>query len=114
MEVVPAVKAACRYVEAAIRYAPSLGKGHGPLGHFHSVSILPFSRGHFLEYVLEHPSVAEVWHRFIHHPFVKALGNGSLPRESFKGYLIQDYLYLVRCWLLLLCWLTSDSDRRQD
>lgn len=29
------------------------------------------------------------------HPFVMALGNGSLPLESFKGYIIQDYLYLV-------------------
>jgi thiaminase len=25
-----------------------------------------------------------------------ALGNGTLPVESFKGYIIQDYLYLVR------------------
>lgn len=24
-----------------------------------------------------------------------ALGNGTLPLESFKGYLVQDYLYLV-------------------
>lgn len=24
-----------------------------------------------------------------------ALGNGTLPLESFKGYIIQDYLYLV-------------------
>lgn len=24
-----------------------------------------------------------------------ALGNGSLPQESFKGYMVQDYLFLV-------------------
>ncbi|OAA67050.1 phosphomethylpyrimidine kinase [Niveomyces insectorum RCEF 264] len=94
MDVYPAVKAACRYIEAAIRYAPDLGRGHGPLNHFHSVSSLPFSRGHFLEYVLNRPDVAGLWHRFVNHPFVKALGSGSLPMESFKGYLIQDYLYL--------------------
>jgi hydroxymethylpyrimidine/phosphomethylpyrimidine kinase / thiaminase len=29
-----------------------------------------------------------------------ALGNGTLPLESFKGYLIQDYLYLVGLPLL--------------
>lgn len=32
-----------------------------------------------------------------------AMGNGTLPLESFKGYLVQDYLYLVslaRCVLL--------------
>lgn len=38
-----AVKAACRYVEAAIRTAPGLGKGNGPLNHFHSTYSLPFS-----------------------------------------------------------------------
>jgi thiaminase len=36
-----------------------------------------------------------VWHQFVTHPFVLAMGNGTLPLESFKGYLIQDYLYLV-------------------
>lgn len=46
--------------------------------------------------MLERPDVAPVWHRFIAHPFVMAMGNGTLPLESFKGYLVQDYLYLVR------------------
>lgn len=46
--------------------------------------------------------MAPVWDRFIHHPFVMAMGTGSLPRESFKGYLVQDYLYLVRCIILSL------------
>lgn len=32
----------------------------------------------------------------MHHPFVMGLGDGTLPLESFKGYIIQDYLYLVR------------------
>lgn len=45
--------------------------------------------------MLERPDVAPVWHRFVNHPFVLAMGNGTLPLESFKGYLIQDYLYLV-------------------
>lgn len=53
------------------------------------------SRGHFVEWLLGRPDVAPVWDRFIHHPFVMAMGNGSLPLASFKGYLVQDYLYLV-------------------
>lgn len=48
-----------------------------------------------MEWMLERPDVAPVWHRFINHPFVLAMGNGTLPLESFKGYLVQDYLYLV-------------------
>ncbi len=35
------------------------------------------------------------WRKFIHHPFVKALGKGILPAEAFKKFLIQDYLYLL-------------------
>ncbi|GAB1320841.1 trifunctional hydroxymethylpyrimidine [Madurella fahalii] len=95
MDVPAAVKAACRYVEAGIRTAPGLGSGNGPLNHFHSVYTLPFSPGHFVEYLLERPDVALVWDRHVNHPFVLAMGNATLPLESFKGYLIQDYLYLT-------------------
>lgn len=52
-------------------------------------------RGYFVEYLFEHPAVRDVWNEFLYHPFVMALGNGTLPLESFKGYIIQDYLYLV-------------------
>ncbi|KAJ4416782.1 trifunctional hydroxymethylpyrimidine kinase/phosphomethylpyrimidine kinase/thiaminase [Neurospora sp. IMI 360204] len=95
MDMVPAVKAGIRYVDTAIRTAPGLGQGNGPLNHFHSVKALPFSSGHFLDYLLERPDVAPVWDRYIHHPFVMAMGDGTLPRESFKGYLMQDYVYLI-------------------
>ncbi|KAI0200485.1 Rapamycin-insensitive companion of mTOR, N-term-domain-containing protein [Astrocystis sublimbata] len=95
LDVVDAVRAACRYIEAAIRTAPGYGKGHGPLGHFHSTYMLPFAPGRFVEWLLSRPDVAPVWHRFVNHPFVLAMGNGELPLESFKGYLVQDYLYLV-------------------
>ncbi|RYC65826.1 hypothetical protein CHU98_g386 [Xylaria longipes] len=95
LETVDAVRAACRYIEAAIRTAPGYGKGHGPLNHFHSTYMLPFAPGRFVEWLLSRPDVAPVWHRFVNHPFVLALGNGELPLESFKKYLIQDYLYLV-------------------
>ena len=38
-----AVRSACRYVEAGIKTSPNLGKGSGPLNHFHSLQVLPFS-----------------------------------------------------------------------
>ncbi|MCZ4279460.1 thiaminase II [Kiloniella laminariae] len=34
------------------------------------------------------------WASFVYHPFVQSLGEGSLPRESFRHYLTQDYLFL--------------------
>ncbi|CAJ2506955.1 Uu.00g081410.m01.CDS01 [Anthostomella pinea] len=95
LEPVEAVRAACRYVEAGIKTAPGYGQGHGPLNHFHSTYMLPFAPGRFLEYLLTRPDVKPVWHRFINHPFVLGLGNGQLPLDSFKKYLVQDYLYLV-------------------
>lgn len=61
----------------------------------HPSSILTRDRGYFLEYLLERPDVRDVWKQFVHHPFVMAMGDGTLPLESFKGYIIQDYLYLV-------------------
>ncbi|KAL0931354.1 thiamine biosynthesis protein (thi-4) [Colletotrichum truncatum] len=90
-----ATKSACRYIEAAIKTAPGYGKGHGPLNHFHSIQTLPFAPGRFIEYMLERPDVKDVWRTFVYHPFVMAMGDGTLPIESFKKYLIQDYLYLV-------------------
>ena len=54
------------------------------------------NRGYFIEYLLDRPDVRDVWKEFVYHPFVMALWAGTLPHESFKGYIIQDYLYLVR------------------
>ncbi|ROW12243.1 hypothetical protein VMCG_00020 [Cytospora schulzeri] len=96
MEVPRAVKAACRYIEGGIQTAPDFGKGNGPLNHFHSTYTLPFTPGRFVEWALERPDVARVWNEFVNHPFVMAMGNGTLPLESFKGYLTQDYLYLSK------------------
>lgn len=45
----------------------------------------------------------ESWEGYVDHPFVRGLGDGSLPAESFKHYLVQDYLFLIhyaRAWAL--------------
>ncbi|EDN90672.1 hypothetical protein SS1G_00072 [Sclerotinia sclerotiorum 1980 UF-70] len=51
--------------------------------------------GHFIEYLLERPDVTGAWRDHTEHAFVAGIGDGTLPMESFKYYLIQDYLYLV-------------------
>lgn len=46
---------------------------------------------------------AGVWQDYTHHPFVAGLGDGTLPRQAFLHYLIQDYVFLVhfsRAWSL--------------
>lgn len=39
-----AVRSAVRFVEAGIKTSFSLGKGSGPINHFHSIYTLPFAR----------------------------------------------------------------------
>ena len=38
--------------------------------------------------------VREIWEKYLEHPFVKEIGEGTLDKEKFKNYLVQDYLYL--------------------
>ncbi|MGL5507561.1 MAG: thiaminase II [Paraclostridium sp.] len=46
----------------------------------------------FTDYLFE--EVKDIWEAYLNHPFIKEIGEGTLPREKFKNYLIQDYLYL--------------------
>jgi len=39
---------------------------------------------------------AAEWAHYVGHPFVRAIGDGSLPRASFQHYLVQDYLFLIQ------------------
>ncbi|WP_289141354.1 thiaminase II [uncultured Brevibacillus sp.] len=40
-------------------------------------------------------SVGPIWEQTHKHPFVAGLGCGTLPVDSFKFYLKQDYVYLI-------------------
>jgi thiaminase/transcriptional activator TenA len=39
-------------------------------------------------------SVADIWQRYYTHPFVAGLVDGTLPKELFRDYLIQDTIFL--------------------
>lgn len=39
-------------------------------------------------------SVKELWDGYYCHPFVAGIGDGTLPMEKFRFYMLQDYLYL--------------------
>lgn len=46
---------------------------------------------------------APSWDAYARHAFVSGLGDGTLPREAFLHYLVQDYVFLVhfsRAWSL--------------
>jgi len=36
-----------------------------------------------------------VWKSYVDHAFVRRLGDGTLPEDSFRHYLVQDYLFLM-------------------
>ena len=36
----------------------------------------------------------KLWNDFNNHPFVKGIADGSLDKNKFKHYIIQDTLYL--------------------
>ena len=43
------------------------------------------------------------WTSYTQHAFVNGLGDGSLPRQAFLHYLVQDYVFLIhfsRAWAL--------------
>lgn len=43
------------------------------------------------------------WDAYTRHPFVQGMADGSLPRDAFLNYLVQDYLFLIhfaRAWAL--------------
>ena len=42
---------------------------------------------HFLD------SSKEIWEQYHKHPFVRGIGEGTLDKEKFRFYIIQDYLY---------------------
>ncbi|MES0882177.1 thiaminase II [Roseibium sp. SCP14] len=60
---------------------------------------------------------APQWVNYTQHEFVRQLGEGSLPLECFKHYLVQDYLFLIqfaRAYALGVYKSPSVSDMRQS
>lgn len=39
-------------------------------------------------------AAAPIWHTIYRHPFLAEVGRGILPREKFRFFITQDYLYL--------------------
>jgi thiaminase/transcriptional activator TenA len=57
----------------------------------------------------------EEWEKYCSHEFVARIGDGTLPSECFRHYLMQDYLFLIhfsRAWALAVYKSESLADMR--
>lgn len=54
----------------------------------------------------------KVWEDGYNHPFVQELGAGTLEKEKFKFYLLQDYLYLLEYAKVFAMALTKADDEK--
>ena len=58
---------------------------------------------------------SQEWSNYIQHDFVKGLCDGSLVREKYLNYLIQDYIFLIhfsRAWALAVTKTDSPEEMR--
>lgn len=97
-----AVEAALIYLSTAISSNKSFSVGHGPHGpvnHLHSIpEPFPAVAGPSEAQELVDRFIASCpteWEEFVAHPFVRKIGDGTLPKECFMHYLRQDYVYLT-------------------
>ncbi|QDY68330.1 TenA family protein [Qingshengfaniella alkalisoli] len=54
-------------------------------------------------FALLRDAAGQTWADYTHHTFVEGLRDGTLPREAFLRYLVQDYIFLMhfgRAWAL--------------
>ncbi len=54
----------------------------------------------------------KVWEDGYNHPFVQELGAGTLDKEKFKFYLLQDYLYLLEYAKVFAMAMTKADDEK--
>ncbi len=54
-----------------------------------------------------------IWDAQLNHPFVRGLGDGSLPEECFKRWVLQDYRYLKE-FARIFAWAVAKSARLES
>ena len=89
------IRKAKDYISGALESMLNLGKGRGPINHAFNLNT-EFSKEEKImktvEYLLEMSK--EIWDKYNKHPFVMGIEDGTLNKEKFRYYIIQDYLYL--------------------
>ncbi|KAJ3006662.1 hypothetical protein HKX48_009536 [Thoreauomyces humboldtii] len=97
LDVPTAVDLAVRFVANGQEHAFVLGKGRSTINHLPSAQLVPppptiSKPTSFFEILLA--SCPREWHAYVHHPFVAKIADGTLPIESFRHFITQDYIFL--------------------
>lgn len=95
-----AVDSAIRFVADAMASSFVIGKGSGPLNHHHNIIQRPLSLPNkHTPYPFTMSLVAacrDNWTIFTSsHKFLQGIKDGTLPKECFKHFLQQDYIFLT-------------------
>ncbi|KAJ3299928.1 hypothetical protein HK104_005840 [Borealophlyctis nickersoniae] len=93
-EVPRSVEDAMKFVRKGLETSFSIGKGAGPLNHFHT-NVVPSNHWSKSFVDLLKSSCAAEWKAYTDHAFVRGLADGTLPVESFRHYIRQDYIFLT-------------------
>lgn len=105
-----AIREGCTFISEALKSTDAaltsflpIGKGENPpMNHLYRIKrlldapALTFPPGSFIDWLLRHPKVRDIWQQYTHHEFVNKMGDGTLDVERFKFYLEQDYLFLIQ------------------
>ena len=86
------VQRAKDYISGALGAGLDLGKGCGPMNHAFNLTGKFSESQSLLDRLMN--SVKDIWPEYNNHPFVKGIETGTLDKNKFKRYIIQDYLYL--------------------
>ncbi len=54
-----------------------------------------------------------IWEAQLEHPFVRGLGDGTLPEERFRRWVLQDYLYLKE-FARVFAWAVAKAERLES
>lgn len=88
------VKRAKEYISGALAAMLDLGAGSGPMAHnFDINSRFATDKNKVIDRMLS--ATEDIWAAYNEHPFVKGIADGTLDKDKFKYYMIQDYLYLI-------------------
>jgi thiaminase/transcriptional activator TenA len=54
-----------------------------------------------------------IWDAQLEHPFVRGIADGTLPEDTFRRWVVQDYLYLKE-FARVFAWAAAKSDRLES